>query len=184
MAKGAIRGGGARGAGTRRPRDQEGHASSVRCNATAGAEEPAVSDVLRGTSTSTRDFADSELATPASAFLEVPAPPSSLPLQYDARKIAEFWRRRPVQVAGRILTLSRTAGGLLARTLFDRATNRLPSTANTRIKELRLVLTELGPTYFHPTSSHPIPIRFTHTASPLSLSFQVHQARPGALYPA
>ncbi len=51
-----------------------------------------------------------------------------LPLVYDPAKIAEFWARRPVAVATRIVQLLSIAGGFLSGFLWDLANGKLAET--------------------------------------------------------
>jgi len=51
-----------------------------------------------------------------------------LPLVYDPAKIAEFWARRPVAVATRIMQLLSIAGGFLSGFLWDLANGKLAQT--------------------------------------------------------
>lgn len=116
---------------------------------------PSVVDVLRGTSMmSPSDFAEDDVqqqsflqATEYVTRSNLAGSDSALPLQYDAHAIADYWRRRPVQWAGRIFTLMRTAGGVALRTATDNLFGRLHATGTERVRELRHVLLELGPAY-------------------------------------
>ncbi|EIE20315.1 ABC1-domain-containing protein [Coccomyxa subellipsoidea C-169] len=70
-----------------------------------------------------------------------------LPLVYDPAKIAEFWARRPVAVATRIVQLLSIAGGFLSGFLWDLANGKLAETEVKRAIQLRNIVTSLGPAY-------------------------------------
>jgi len=68
-------------------------------------------------------------------------------MDYDARRIARHYRRRPWQVIGRILTLVWFLGGFILRFLWDDWRNCAEQNKLKRATDLRQTLTHLGPTF-------------------------------------
>lgn len=74
---------------------------------------------------------------------------SSLPqsLRYDAQEIASYYRFRPWQVIWRAIAVTWLFGRFLWHLYIDKLTNREQVNQPRRARELRQVITTLGPTY-------------------------------------
>ena len=68
-------------------------------------------------------------------------------LRYDAQKIANQYRYRPWQVVGRAIVVIWLFGIFILHLLFDKWTQREERNKQKRARELRQILTRLGPTY-------------------------------------
>lgn len=108
-------------------------------------EERAVQEALRGRGLSRANFAETDVNM---TFVATPGVDSTrLPTHYDPHKIAEFWRRQPVAVMGRVYTLAKRTGKFGLGMLWDWLTGRLEARGVDRVAELREVLTANGPAY-------------------------------------
>ena len=67
--------------------------------------------------------------------------------QYDWKEIARYYRRRPLVVLWRTLTVSWMLGSFGIALLFDHLLGRAEATQNRRAVRLRHILTQLGPTF-------------------------------------
>ena len=76
-------------------------------------------------------------------------PPKSLEdiLVYDPEAIAAFYRRRPLQILFRLISIFWTASGYVFGLLWDKVTNRQKINEAKRAVGLRIMLTKLGPAY-------------------------------------
>ena len=68
-------------------------------------------------------------------------------LRYDAQKIADKYRYRPWQVIGRAIAVVWLFGNFILHLLFDKWTQQEEKNKQKRARELRKILTKLGPTY-------------------------------------
>jgi predicted unusual protein kinase regulating ubiquinone biosynthesis (AarF/ABC1/UbiB family) len=68
-------------------------------------------------------------------------------LRYDPQKIAERYRHRPWKVVIRAIAVVWLFGNFIFHLLFDRWTKREETNKQKRARELRKILTKLGPTY-------------------------------------
>jgi len=131
--------------------------------AAAGDERgAALMGALRGRELDSSDFAAADqtvrlVDSGGAAGLEAGAT-DALPLTYDPERIAAFWRRRPGAVVGRVLQIAAAGATFLTSLLSDylsdaaRGGSGLQGVARqerdkARARQLRLVLTELGPAY-------------------------------------
>lgn len=73
--------------------------------------------------------------------------PEAVALEYDPVAIAAYYRRRPLQVWGRILAIFWTFSVFIATLWLDRQTNRIQQNQAQRAIRLRDILTRLGPAY-------------------------------------
>jgi predicted unusual protein kinase regulating ubiquinone biosynthesis (AarF/ABC1/UbiB family) len=76
-------------------------------------------------------------------------PPKSLEdiLLYDPEAIASFYRRRPLQILFRLISIFWIASGYLLGLLWDKVTGRQKINEQKRAEGLRQMLTRLGPAY-------------------------------------
>ncbi|MGB5637174.1 MAG: hypothetical protein WBM86_30930 [Waterburya sp.] len=72
---------------------------------------------------------------------------SSQSLSYDAEAIASHYRFRPWQVIWRASAIILLFGNFILHLYLDRLTNRAEINQPKRARELRKVITTLGPTY-------------------------------------
>ena len=70
-----------------------------------------------------------------------------LPLVYEPDAISRFWARRPLAVAQRIFQLLSISGSFLSSLLFDALNGRLSETEVARARDIREIVTSLGPAY-------------------------------------
>lgn len=66
---------------------------------------------------------------------------------YDPEVISSYYRRRPLQIGGRILTIFWTFFGFVLSIWWDRQTGRVEENQPKRATKLREILTHLGPAY-------------------------------------
>jgi hypothetical protein len=72
---------------------------------------------------------------------------SELPMRYDKDKIAAFYRRYPDVVRKRLGSILYTSFGYLCGLLIDYISGNLWKNQSIRAKQLRELITELGPAY-------------------------------------
>jgi aarF domain-containing kinase len=70
-----------------------------------------------------------------------------LPLYYDPEIIANFWRKRPLAVAQRIVQLTTIGGGFISGIVYDIARKKTEENSVKRAIQLRDIVTSLGPAY-------------------------------------
>ncbi|KAL0029176.1 hypothetical protein WJX79_000719 [Trebouxia sp. C0005] len=100
---------------------------------------------LRGSNMDESDFADDSVVM---QLVEVAHDDNDqLPLAYDPISIAAFWGRRPVAVIRRALQLLGIGWGFMARLGWDLAWGKLADNEVARARELREIVTSLGPAY-------------------------------------
>lgn len=100
---------------------------------------------LRGSNMDESDFADDSVVM---QLVEVAHDDNDqLPLAYDPISIAAFWGRRPVAVIRRALQLFGIGWGFMARLGWDLAWGKLADNEVARARELREIVTSLGPAY-------------------------------------
>ena len=94
---------------------------------------------------------ESEMQSPARPRFQLQEYDSSLetnpPLRYNSEAIARQYRYRPWQVIGRAITVIWLFGSFAFHLLLDKWTKQEEANQPKRARELRTVLTKLGPTY-------------------------------------
>ncbi|KAL3162499.1 hypothetical protein ABBQ32_010159 [Trebouxia sp. C0010 RCD-2024] len=100
---------------------------------------------LRGSNMDESDFADDSVVMQLVEVAHDDA--DQLPLDYDPQRIADFWGRRPVAVIRRALQLLGIGWGFVARLGWDLAWGKLSEHEVERARELREIVTSLGPAY-------------------------------------
>jgi len=68
-------------------------------------------------------------------------------MEYDAERIARYYRRRPLTIIARIVATFWIIGGFIARLLWDRWRGHTEKNKYKRATDLRETLTHLGPTF-------------------------------------
>ncbi len=86
-----------------------------------------------------------EFNTPPNSFDRDPSTYSKR--RYDWKEIARYYRRRPLVVLWRTLTVSWMLGSFAIALLFDHLLGRSEINQNRRAVRLRQILTQLGPTF-------------------------------------
>jgi len=70
-----------------------------------------------------------------------------LPLSYSPEQIERFWSRRPVAVVQRIFQLLSISGTFIAALVWDALNGKLKETEVARARDIREIVTSLGPAY-------------------------------------
>ena len=105
---------------------------------------------LRGANLNADDFADESVRM---RLVEVDVQggggdaTEALPLTYDPERIAQYWGVRPVSVVTRILQLGSIASGFLSGVVWDFFTDKLKVNEVRRARQIREIVTSLGPAY-------------------------------------
>ena len=68
-------------------------------------------------------------------------------LVYDPESVAAFYRRRPIQILMRLISIFWIASGYVLGLLWDKVTGRQKANEQKRAEGLRVMLTRLGPAY-------------------------------------
>ncbi len=92
---------------------------------------------------------DQQTVTVAAVPAAIPMPPESLEdiLVYDPAAIAAYYRRRPLQILFRLISIFWTAASYGLGLLWDKLTGRQKANEEKRAVGLREMLTRLGPAY-------------------------------------
>lgn len=92
---------------------------------------------------------DTRPVTVAAIASATTASPTSLEdiLVYDPKAIAAFYRKRPLQILFRLISIFWIASSYLLGLLWDKVTGRQKVNEEKRAEGLRLMLTKLGPAY-------------------------------------
>ena len=99
---------------------------------------------LRGTNMNEDAFA---AASTSMRLMEFETADGTLPLRYDPKAIAAYWGARPGAMASRVAQLLSIAGGFLGSLALDALRGKLREHEVQRARELREILTSLGPAY-------------------------------------
>ena len=101
---------------------------------------------LRGQNIDDRDFADENVRM---QLVEIDSSydGDALPLVYDPDQIAAYWSKRPVAVMTRVLQLMSIAGGFFSSIIVDLITGNIEKNDVLRARQIREIVTSLGPAY-------------------------------------
>lgn len=101
---------------------------------------------LRGQNIDDRDFADANVRM---QLVEIDSSyeGDALPLVYDPDQIAAYWSKRPVAVMTRVLQLMGIAGGFISSIVGDLIAGNIERNDVLRARQLREIVTSLGPAY-------------------------------------
>lgn len=101
---------------------------------------------LRGQNIDDRDFAEENVRM---QLVEIDSSydGDALPLVYDPDQIAAYWSKRPVAVMTRVLQLMSIAGGFFSSIIVDLITGNIEKNDVLRARQIREIVTSLGPAY-------------------------------------
>ena len=106
---------------------------------------------LRGANLNADDFADESVKMRLVEIDQGQAgdggEDDSLPLSYDPARISRYWGSRPVSILTRIMQLGSIASGFLSGVAWDLLTDNLKANEVNRARQIREIVTSLGPAY-------------------------------------